>query len=1240
MKDSCDSQHSSRLDTPERSVGRGLGDSMSNPARRGLRALPNSMSNPARKGLRALPILKTGENGWQTWMVFGLLAIALMGRTMAQTVDSVLTNRVNEPYNVAVEADVYYISDSANDRIVQFVPDSGAFTTLAGFAGRPGAVDAKGVYARFFNPRGLISVPARGGLVVADYANHTIRLVKLDGTVTTLAGTPTVPGFDSVHLNFPSALAADTNGNVYITDSKNNAIRELDLLGNLTTLATGFNEPNGIAVGDNGDLWISDSRNHTIKRMAADGTIELAAGTPGQSGALDSIFASETLFNNPGALLWLGGSNGLLVCDTGNDALRQVYSDPEIIGYSVQTYAGVPTQAGFVDGPLLQAKFNAPAGLTLDPTGGFLVADLGNNAIRRIQISPPQPPVTDPVIGWVDYQKDQFGELLSKLVPVTQAVFNNDVVIAIISETGTETYFTYGPTPPSSLQDNIPSPNRLTGNSPPSYKDGLQSQEVPPSIIPPQADVTIKVIGTADGRKPSDIVQARFQFKTANPTILGDNAASFVVTNITANAQLWYTTDGSDPTVNGSTSTEVSPGTISLPRVATNILFKIRAFRTSYAPSEIVSKTFLPADYQANRISFGFENGEASSDFVASPGQIFYAPVTLSLLPNQTMYTLQFNLTVTNLVGPAVAPGAVGFQSMLMEKLNLLGGVVYVPIPPALFLNGLSVPSNIQLPLDTNSADLHITNSSLNLLGVGWLERGGKTNLYDTTKQDLITYSIAHDTIFSSASQQVIAGGFMFAVPTNAAPGSTYQIQIGRPSATSDGINQDNFIEAVTDGTLTATPTNLINSIKWVTIGQRQYIVGDVAPFHWFNAGDFGDTNLLNNDVVQVFQSAVYALDDPPVGSDFFDAMDSSNGSTNSIYSGDDTAINNIQFGDGSLNVDDVYVTFRRSLDPSLTWYARYWANGQRQAVAVPNTFRGAPDQPGQTWTYRTAETPSGAPISGDPSVTFTTDDLQVSPGQVLQIPVRSKIIGNYPVRVLMLNLSVEPLDGSPDLTQPVNFTPVAALGQPTLTSSRTVGNYAAAWLNNQAAGVIGDTVIGQLTVMVPTNAPASAAYRVHFEHASASPNGLGLLPKQTQDGLLLLQTRTASSLGDGIPDTWRLRYFGSVSNILAQASADADGDGASNYAEFMAGTNPVDPKSNLNLSADRPLQADGSPRPLVLRWPSVLNKSYTIEAASSVASSDWTVLGSGIAGTGQELQFTAPNSPGNALFFRVRLDP
>jgi len=66
----------------------------------------------------------------------------------------------------------------------------------------------------------------------------------------------------------------------------------------------------------------------------------------------------------------------------------------------------------------------------------------------------------------------------------------------------------------------------------------------------------------------------------------------------------------------------------------------------------------------------------------------------------------------------------------------------------------------------------------------------------------------------------------------------------------------------------------------------------------------------------------------------------------------------------------------------------------------------------------------------------------------------------------------------------------------------------------------------------------------------------------------------TLDSDEDGIPDWWLFQYFGHTTgqtNDLSRAEDDADGDGSSNYEEYLAGTNPLDPDS---MPADNPDKA------------------------------------------------------------------
>lgn len=1160
--------------------------------------------------------------------------------------------------------------------------------------------------ALYNTPLGLALDKNSTLLYVADRGNNAIRQLDLGANQTIT--------FASYGINVPVGVAVDKEGNVFVLNrgnGSNGTVVHYDVFGDyLGVIASGLINAQGLAMDDFGDIYVT-VQNNTVVQIAPGGFQNIIAVVDVPNTFLrgitimDNGFLAVTDFNNngiytinptTGEVTPLTGFNGagdhfgtkayvkfnqpygisaagngfLVVADFANNRVKVV--DP--VGTVTNLYGvnssfwltGSGTYPGWADGTVCRGdvNFNAsgcvearlPAGVVFADDGTVYTTEDFYHLIRKVtatglpQHPPPLPPVPAPRVGWVDFTVPP-GTIVSVLRTAQPFVFNNDVTIAIEGTAGTETHFTAGPTPLG--VDTIPDPSATVGSTPPSYHDGMFPNEVPASIVEPQPDITVKAIGVQAGRPSSLVVSARFQFKTANPSIEGNNAALFTLIDQTAGAQMYYTTDGSDPTTNSASSKGPFPsGTVLSLDASSDLLFKVRAFRPNYQDSDIVSKTFSSGSFVPNSISFGFESGEASSDFIASPGQTFYAPVTLAVVPGTKIYSMQFNLVVTNAgpnPGPAVSPGAFRFVSMLEKPKPNVTPIVYEVIPPLMF-SGYSEPQNppppgsIVIYDDKQFVDLTFADLANNLLGVGWLERFNQTNLYDTTAQDLIKYSQAHDTLFLEDGGKVILGGYAFQVPQNALAGQTYQIQIGRPSATSDGIGRPGsavIITTVTNGSFTA---GSANSIKFVTTGQRKYNVGDSAPFRWFNAGDFGDANLDNSDVMQVFQSAVYHWNSPPPGSDFFDSMDSCGGlyvqspngylsfggtvadpnALNLLFDGNDTSINQMAFGDGFLDVCDVYVTFRRSLDPSLTWFRRFWTNGLRAAEFTANQPPG-PD---------TNSTSQGAqPLTSRPTVSFASGDIRASAGQTVQIPVTAQIASKYPLRALMLSLTVKPLDGSPAITTPVKFNANPALGQPALASSAGSGNYAASWLNTTIAGLSSNAVLGTLTVTLPSNASPLAAYAVQFDHASASPNGLASFASTTTTALITLSDRSTSTYNDGIPDSWRLRYFGSINNLLSQATADADGDGANNLQEYLAGTDPTDSKSALRIGSATSLNQE-----CVVRWPSVSGKNYIIESSPTVFAPIWNQISTAV-GTGSDMEYHDATS-GSVRFYRVRIAP
>lgn len=305
----------------------------------------------------------------------------------------------------------------------------GAMLLLAGMPGGAGTSDGAGPVARFNSPRGIAVYGDT--LYVADQNNHSIRKIAIPTkTVTTIAGYSGAPGLDDgvgINARFNAPEGIETDGAfLYIADTKNHAIRKIDIgTGNVLTLA-GKRGQRGSKDGAGSDslfsgptaltllgefLYVTDTDNHTIRRVHKNtGDTVTVAGTPYKKGSQDGI-GGNALFNFPLGIATAGAY--LYISDTFNHTIRRL--DP--LTGEVFTIAGIPGQAAYQDGSLIEARFYYPYGLSVRGTELF-VADLWNEVIRVIDLSTGMvstmagtEPVYDATAGLVTFQGSADGTI-------------------------------------------------------------------------------------------------------------------------------------------------------------------------------------------------------------------------------------------------------------------------------------------------------------------------------------------------------------------------------------------------------------------------------------------------------------------------------------------------------------------------------------------------------------------------------------------------------------------------------------------------------------------------------------------------------------------------------------------------------------------------------------------------------------------------------------------------------------
>lgn len=298
------------------------------------------------------------------------------------------------------------VVNGASGERIQTVAGSGA----GGFGGDGGPA-ASALLTSPSDVAPLDTVHGGGGYLIADTANHRVRRVAADGTITTVAGAGPVapaagafagdglpPTDPAVRLNQPRGVSPlGTSGlSFLIADTGNNRVREVvnntlvSVAGDGTPGFNGdgdgaqiaqLNQPAAVAALPDGGYLIADTGNNRIRRVSQSGIITTVAGTGPAAFTGDGGPATSAALNAPSDIAPLTGG-GFLIADSGNNRIRRVAADG-----TITTIAGAgPAGFGGDGGPAGKALLRAPEGVAALADGSIAIADSGGERVRLVGV--------------------------------------------------------------------------------------------------------------------------------------------------------------------------------------------------------------------------------------------------------------------------------------------------------------------------------------------------------------------------------------------------------------------------------------------------------------------------------------------------------------------------------------------------------------------------------------------------------------------------------------------------------------------------------------------------------------------------------------------------------------------------------------------------------------------------------------------------------------------------------------
>ena len=146
--------------------------------------------------------------------------------------------------------------------------------------------------------------------------------------------------------------------------------------------AAKIDNPFGVVRGPDGAIWFCQYGGQRISKVTADGKIHNVAGSGKKGYTGDGGPATDATFNLPHEIRFDKAGN-FYIADMQNHAIRRVDAKTQVI----TTFAGTGAAGYSGDGgPAGKAQLKQPHSIQFGPDGSLYICDIGNNAIRKVDM--------------------------------------------------------------------------------------------------------------------------------------------------------------------------------------------------------------------------------------------------------------------------------------------------------------------------------------------------------------------------------------------------------------------------------------------------------------------------------------------------------------------------------------------------------------------------------------------------------------------------------------------------------------------------------------------------------------------------------------------------------------------------------------------------------------------------------------------------------------------------------------